>query len=89
MRTMVQAGVRLCPDQVTIITIVLRVCAHVCTRVHEENRCESLCLWGFWSFRFGNRTAVLLYRLFLARMAINPHGTRLLLQPPPSVARGQ
>ena len=59
MRTMVQAGVRLCPDQVTIITIVLRVCAHVCTRVHEENRCESLCLWGFWSFRFGNRTAVL------------------------------
>lgn len=29
---------------------------------------ENLCVKGFWSLRFGNRTAVLLYRLFFAEL---------------------
>lgn len=33
-------------------------------RTRELNLSESLCEWRFWSFRIGNPTAVLLYRLF-------------------------
>ena len=39
-------------------------------RTREGKALKAFCEWRFWSFRIGNPTAVLLYRLFLAATLI-------------------
>lgn len=43
----------------------LCACARAGARARKGFFSENQCDWGFWSFGFGNPTAVLLYCLFL------------------------
>lgn len=44
-----------------LVGLFAHVCAHA--RVREGKVAESVCVCAFWSFRIGNPTPVLLYRL--------------------------